>query len=96
MMELTSQRLVVTHDEGRDVEVLDDVGHGKRFAASCHAKHDASFLSIFQLGNQFLNCLWLVPGGLEFCVKFEAFDRGIQFLQNGALKGLGEIKRVAL
>ena len=51
LMQLTSKRLVVAHDEGRDVELLNDVRHRKRLAATGHAKQDTPFLAIFQLRN---------------------------------------------
>ena len=51
LMQLASKGLVVAHDEGGNVELLNDVGHGEGLTAPRHAEQHTSFLSIFQLRN---------------------------------------------
>ena len=38
LMQLPRKRLVVAHDQGWNIQVLDDVGHGKGLAAARHTK----------------------------------------------------------
>ena len=68
LVQLASERLVMAHDEGGDVELLDDVRHGKGLAAPGHPEQNASFLPFFQLRNQFFNCFWLVASRFKLGV----------------------------
>ena len=85
-MKLAGERFVVTHDEGGDVQPLNDVRHGKRLAATGDAQQDASLLPIFQLRNQFFNCFWLVAGGLEFSVQAKPLDGRVEFVHRRAVE----------
>ena len=87
-MQLACKRLVVAHDERWDVELFDDVSHGEGLAATGHAQQDASFLSLFQLRNQFFNCFWLIAGRFELGVESKPLDVGPQLFQRCTVQSL--------
>ena len=76
-MQLPRKGLVVAHDQGWNIQVLDDVGHGEGLPTARHAKQHTSFLTIFQLRNQISNCFWLVASRLKLGVQLETFDARI-------------------
>jgi hypothetical protein len=64
-IQLRSQRLVGSDDEGRLLNPLDNMGHGKGLAGSCHTEKDEmpeAFLDAFRQG---LNSLRLIPAGFK-------------------------------
>ena len=87
-MQLTGQGFVVAHDEGWDVEVLNDVRHGKGLAAARHAEQYATFLPIFQLRNQFFNCIWLITARLELCMQPKPFDIRVKRFESSSFERL--------
>ena len=95
LMQLPRKGLVMAHDQGWNVEVLDDVGHGERLSTARHAKHHASFLSIFQLRNQIFNCFWLVSTRLKLGVQPKAFHAWAQGFQSRTIKRFREVKGIA-
>lgn len=65
----------MTDDERGHVEIGDDVGHGKGFAASCHAEQYLVAHAGFDAGHKRINRLWLIAGRVEigFEGKFHAY-----------------------
>ena len=77
LMQLPSKGLVMTHDEGGYVQVLNDVRHGESLATSRYAEQHAALLPIIQLRNQFFNCFWLVATRFKLGMETKTFDIGV-------------------
>ena len=69
--QLGGQSLVVGNNQGRPLDFLDDIGHGKSFAAPCDAKEGLVAVFFIQTLNQFGNRLRLIAGWFEWRVEFE-------------------------
>ena len=64
-VELGGQRLVVRHDQRRPLHGLDHVGHRERLARAGHAHQHLFLFPGLQTGDQRLNGLRLIAGGLK-------------------------------
>ena len=72
-VQLRGERLVVAHDERRTVQLLDDVGNGKRLAATGYAEQNLRFCAGFHSLDQRLYRLRLVSRGFIWRFELEHF-----------------------
>ena len=69
-VQLRSESLVMTHDEGRPVELRDDVRDGKGLTATGYAQQHLRIRSCLYAINECLNGLRLIASG--FIWRFES------------------------
>ena len=53
------------------LDILNDVGHCKRFPAAGNPQKCLCFITTANTVTEFFNCLGLITGGLEIRMKFE-------------------------
>ena len=70
-VELRRQGLVVRHDQGRLLQLLDDRGHREGLTGAGGAQQDLVFQSALDAFDQLSDGFRLVAGGLEGGIKFE-------------------------
>ena len=63
-IQLAGQRFVMGKDQGRLVDLGDDVGNGVRFAGSGRAQKDLVLFALFDAFDQLCNRFGLIAGGL--------------------------------
>jgi hypothetical protein len=75
LVELRGERLVVGEHERGPAELGNDIRSGKRLAGARGAEQDLHFLPGLEPGDEFLDGLGLIPGGLVFTVQSEERHR---------------------
>ena len=65
-VQLRSQRFIMRDDQRRLVQLLDHVGHGKRFAGARHAEQRFKLVAFFEAIHQFFDRLRLIARRLIF------------------------------
>jgi hypothetical protein len=71
VVELGGQGLVVCEDEGRTVELLDDLGHREGLAGAGDAEEDLVFFAGVEAGDKLADGSGLVALGLVGCRELE-------------------------
>jgi hypothetical protein len=59
------------NDEGRPLNPLDNIGHGKGLSRACYSQEGLAWIARIQPCHQFLDGLGLIPGGDVICNKFK-------------------------
>ena len=72
-VELSGQGLIVRYDQSGLVQGGDDIGHGKGLAGTGDTQQSLKLIALLEALHQFGYGRRLVPGGLVFGMKFEAF-----------------------
>ena len=79
-IKLGCKRFVVSHNQSRFLDLLDDVGHGECFTGAGGAKQHLMSASGTDAFNQLGYGLRLVSHGLIRCVQFKGFvDHDVSF-----------------
>lgn len=71
MKELGGQRFIVRENERRTIDLLDDLGHRKRFARAGDAEEDLVLIAVAHTASELRDCFGLIAARLVGAGKLE-------------------------
>src|SRR5690348_14025156 len=75
----------MSHDQGRALQALDDIGHGKGFTRAGYSKEDLIMMSILNIADNLINSSRLIAGGLKRRLEIKFTLHLIPFVYECAL-----------